>query len=82
MRRVRQDSLHKTFLVAVKSAFVKEVLIEIPPNAEVDSKKDVILDDVTVIIAATTGHTSNEALTKVANNHELPSFILTAFEVA
>lgn len=69
--------MFKTFVIAVKSNYVKEALILLD-NSEMEIKS---LQDIGVIIGATAAKSGEDALKRLAVNHELPEEILTHFEV-
>lgn len=70
--------MFKTFIIAVKSDFVKEALISLD-ESHTNLKP---LVDIGVIVGATAATTGEDALKRIAVNYELPVEILTYFEVA
>lgn len=69
-----------TYIIAVKSTHVKEAVILLMSTNE-NEPETRTLDDVSVVIGATTGRSEKEALEKIAQNHDLPNEILTAYIV-
>jgi hypothetical protein len=69
----------KMFVVAVRSAFVRNIYLEPFGDTIPESSK---FDDCSVILGVTGGETSEEAIRKLAGSYDLPEESLISYELA